>query len=352
MPRSLGGRLLALAGIIPTDDIHSAYAFLETLVLGNSPVTVAKWPSTRYHVYWPNWLKRPLTLAYNHLALAAQIARGALAGRVVIVREFNNVLLLLLLPLIWPLRSQLLLNINDNLAPENSRVSRLSLVVLRRLGFRMLLLDGEAVPAGLLRKHAPIRLLTPYFAVSDRRRSARPHGLDGKLVVGFVGYFRRDKGGLEALVEAVRKLRSVPGVMMALGYWNREQVEALPADVKESVLLRETLRHEDYSEFLYSCDAVVVLASESYRLRHSGILVDTLSRGTLAICPAFPLLSCQALRPVPVGATYGSLADLPEAVKAVQENRARLLRNFDEYLRRRSCRSVSVQLAAQWERGL
>jgi hypothetical protein len=344
--RSWFKQLLASVGIVPTSDIHSAYGFLDTLELEGVPVMVAKWPSTRYHVYWPNWLRRPATLAYNHASLAVQIVRGVVAGRIVVVREFNNSLFLLLLPLILPLRKRLILNINDNLAADMRRLSRVSFAILRNLGFRVLLLDGEAVTEDLQRQHPGMRLLAPYFAVSDRRRQQRLER--NEFVVGFVGYFRRDKGGIEALAQAIREVRKVEGVIVALGYWNREQIEALPADVKGAARLRDTMDPTDYSEFLYSCDAVVILASEAYRMRHSGILVDTLSRGTLAICPSLPLLGYQVLQPAPVGATYSTLAELPEAISAVRAQRSRLLGNFDEYLSRRSWNAVSGDLEAQW----
>jgi len=346
---ALWRKALALFRIEPTDDIHEAYRFLEDVRLDGKPVRVAKWPSTRYHIYWPNWLKRPVTLIYNHIALLAQIARGLAEGRVVIVREYTNLAVAMAAPLLWPWRDRIILNVNDNFAPQIGRVSRWSLHLLRRWGFRMMLLDGAHVQHDLVRRLGEMRLLTPYFSVPDKREPARSSSAGRRLFrVGFVGYFRPDKGGVHALADAIRALQRLPDVEVALGYWNRAQAEQLPEDVRARLVLRETLRYADYSRFLGSCDAIVVLATPAYTMRHSGVLVDSVSRGTPVLCPDYPLLAFQALQPVPVGGTYATLEELPARVQELKARHAELRHNFEEYFRARSPRRVSAQLAMQW----
>ncbi len=217
-------RLLGLLRIEPTDDIHEPYRFLEEVSLDGKPVLVAKWPSTRYHIYWPGWLKRPLTLVYNHFSLLAQIASGMRRRRIVVVREYSDFGMALSAPLLWPWRHRIILNVNDNFAPQVGAVSRASLYFLRRSGFRLMLLDGEHVRGDLLRRMGDMRLLTPYFSVPDKRHGRRPReDRHAPFRVGFVGYFRPDKGGVTALAEAIRKLQQVPGVEVALGYRTRAQ---------------------------------------------------------------------------------------------------------------------------------
>ena len=346
--RGLRRALLALLRIEPTDDIHEAYRFLEQTRLGGKPVMLAKWPSTRYHIYWPNWLKRPVTLVYNQLALLVQIARGLAQGRVVVVREYTNFAMALVAPLLWPWRDRIMFNVNDNLAPQLTALSRASLQLMRRLNFRILLLDGAQVRPELEARLGPIRLLTPYFSVPDRRDRSPTPGRREKFRVGFVGYFRPDKGGVNALADAIRAVRQLPDVEVALGYWNRGQVDKLPQDVREGIVLRETLRYADYLAFLGTCDAMVVLATPAYVLRHSGVLVDSVSRGTPVLCPDYPLLAYQVLQPVPVGATYAALDELPSRVQELKARHAELKRNFDAYFRARSPASVTAQLAQQW----
>lgn len=346
--RRLMRRLLSLLRIEPTDDIHEAYRFLENMRLGGKPVLVAKWPSTHYHIYWPNWLKRPVTLVLNHLALLVQLARGLAGGRVVIVREYTNFAMALAAPLLWPWRCRIIFNVNDNFAPQIGMLSRASLQLLRRWGFRMMLLDGAQVQPALEQRLGAMHLLTPYFSVPDRRERAAARPARRCFRVGFVGYFRPDKGGVHALAQAIRALQALPNVQVALGYWNRAQADQLPRDVRDKLELRETLRYGDYLGFLADCDAIVVLATPAYLMRHSGVLVDSVSRGTPVLCPDYPLLAFQALHPVPVGATYGALEELPARVQELRLRRDELARNFEEYFRVRSPRSVGAQLERQW----
>jgi glycosyltransferase involved in cell wall biosynthesis len=350
----LVNRILALVRIIPSPDPHAVYGFLEDLHLDGRPVLVTKSPSAQYDIYWPTWLKRPVALAFDHLALAWRIVAGALSGRVVIVREFNNHFFLPLLPLAWVFRSRLILNVNENLPQGPGQAYRRVLIgTLARLGVRMMLLDGKEVRGDLEADYPPIRLLTPYFGITDRRRPlpAEPAPDDRAFVVGFVGYFRRDKGGLEALANAIRLLNAEAGIKVALGYWNKPQIDSLPEDVKESVRMTSTHRYDDYSDFIHSCDALVVMAAPTgYNLRHSGILVDALSRGVPAICPNHTLLRFQATAPVPVGVTYADLADLPQAVKSARARRAELRSNFDAYFAARATAAVELELAGDWGR--
>jgi len=347
---ALRAKVLRRLGIERTSDIHQAYSFLETVELEGRRVKIAKWPTTRYHIYWPGWIKKPVTLLANHVALLAQILAGAAQGRVVIVREFTNWLFVLLVPFIFPLRRRVILNINDNLAPRLSGVSKVCFDVLRRLDFPVLLLDGGNVARALCERTGDMRLLTPYFAVPDRRAGRATRGDPQRgFTVGFVGYFRHDKGGIEVLSEAVRRLVAEPGIATAVGYWNRDQIDALPGDVRERVILRDTFDRVQYFDYLRSCHVIVVLAAEEfYQLRHSGVLVDAISCGTLALCPAFPLFRYQVLHPVPVGATYDSLSDLPLRVRALRDDYQRLQGNFDRYFRLRAPEAVGAQMAEAW----
>ncbi|HEY9446183.1 MAG TPA: hypothetical protein VIQ62_03840 [Burkholderiales bacterium] len=346
----MAARILKLLRVEPTSDIHEAYRFLEEVELDARPVRVAKWPSTRYHIYWPNWLKKPATLLFNHASLLVQLLKGIASGQVVIVREFTNWLFIFIAPIVFPLRRRVILNINDNLAPRLSGLSKACFGVLRRMGFPILLLDGDEVRRDLCERVGDMTLLTPYFAVPDRRSERRTRSDPAKaFIVGFVGYFRHDKGGLEALGAAVRGLKAEPGITIALGYWNRGQVDALPPEVRASVVLRDTFLYSDYLDYLRSCHVIIVLAArEFYELRHSGVLVDSISCGTLTLCPSYPLLRYQVLHPVPVGATYATLEELPQRVRALRQDADRLEQNFDTYFRARSPRAVSEQLERAW----
>lgn len=341
--------LLSALRIEPTDDMHEPYRFLEDVRHRGRAVTVATWPSTRYNIYWPNRLKRPVTLVANHLALLFIAWRGLARGEAVILREFTNGGLASIAPLLWPWRRRLLLNVNDNFSPAVGVIGRLARALLLRLRFTFLLLDGDAVAARLERAYGPLKLVTPYFAVPDRRPLRPPRPADRPFRVGFVGYFRRDKGGVDLLAAALRSIQRLPGVEVALGYWNREQAEQLPADVRRTLALCDTLRYPSYLAFLDSCDVVVLLATPAYELRHSGVLVDCASRGTPVLCRDYPLLASQALRPVPVGMTYADIDELPARVAALRERYDDFVTRFDPYLQQRATSLVRQTLERDWE---
>lgn len=341
--------LLSALRIEPTDDMHEPYRFLEEVRHRGRPVTVATWPSTRYNIYWPNRVKRPVTLVTNHLALLFAAWRGLARGEAVILREFTNGGLASIALLLWPWRRRLLLNVNDNFSPAAGLIGRLGRALLLRLGFTFMLLDGDAVAARLVRTFGPLKLVTPYFAVPDRRPARASRWTDRPFRVGFVGYFRRDKGGVDLLAAALRSIQRLPGVEVALGYWNRGQADELPDDVRRALVLCDTLRYPAYLAFLDSCDVVVLLATPAYELRHSGVLVDCASRGTPVLCRDYPLLASQALRPVPVGMTYGDVEDLPACVAALRERYDTLIDHFDPYLHERAVPAVRRALEQAWE---
>lgn len=339
---------MAALRIERTQDMHEPYRFLREARLGAKRVVVASWPSTRYNIYWPMVIKRPVTQLVDHLAVVIQTLCAIARGRFVIVREYSNMPMACVALLLWPWRRRILLNVNDNFAPHAGRVSRMACQFLRRLGFTFMLLDGARVREEIMRRIGPMSLVTPNFSVPDRRAAKAARAAGSAFRVGFVGYFRRDKGGMTSLTDALRELQRLNGVEVALGYWNRAQAESLPPDVRAGLILCETLSYPRYLEFLDSCDVVVLLATPAYVLRHSGVLVDCVSRGTPVLCRDYPLLAFQALHPVPVGAVYRTLDELPARVVQVRARHAELLENFNAYFRERAAARVLADLERQW----
>ncbi|HWI15680.1 MAG TPA: hypothetical protein VNT02_15555, partial [Burkholderiales bacterium] len=298
-----------LLRIEPIPDIHAVYDFFDGVAVDGLPVTVLSWPATRFHVFWPRPLKKLLPLI-NHAAMLLGLLRSP-RSRPAVVREFDSVWFLFFSPGFWLARHRLVLNINQNITtPPGHGAGARALRILSRMGFRFLWLDGAAALPDV-RAHFPrLHVSTPLFPVMSRRRAAHDAHRDAGFTVGLVGYFREDKGGVAKAVALAQKLATIPGVTVAAGFWNETQRREFSVRAPQ-IETCSTYETADYHAFLDRCHAVVVLVErEAYYFRHSGILMDCISHGTLPICPSYPLLESIVMRPVPVGTVYGEHENL------------------------------------------
>lgn len=325
-------------------DIHRVYDFLERVHVGGQPVTVLSWPSTRLHLFWPRALKALVPLA-NHLAMLGGLL-AAPRSRAVVVREFDNVWFLLLAPAFWPFRRRLVLNINQNFSrPLGAGARARALKLIARMGFRMLWLDGAAALPDIRAHYPRLAVSVPLFPVPVHRDGAGVARAAGRFVVGLVGYFRADKGGVARAVSLARELSGVPGVTVAVGFWNEVQRSEFRAACADRVQTCSTFEPHDYHAFLARCHAVVVLAErDAYYYRHSGILMDCIGHGTLPVCPAYPLLESIVMRPVPVGAVYGEGASLRCVVWRLLSQYERLRANLALHAAARAPAQVGAAL--------
>ncbi len=324
-------------------DIHGVYCFFDGLRPGRRPLAVVRWPSTRYHVFWPAFAKRAIP-ALNHVLMAPRLLSARRSGGLVLVREFDNLWTVLLLPVLLTMRSRTLLNINQNFSPPLGRgLQSRALRLLVRLGFNFLWLDGEAARKDVEQAYPGIRLITAPFPVMPAARKARaPWQADRPYVVGFVGYFRAEKGGVARVVEAAEMLAGAPGVQVRIGFWNDAQRSAAAGATRSGIELVNTYEPAQYHRFLSACDAVVILADRSgYYYRHSGILMDCINHGVIPVCPRYPVFESIVSRPEEIGATYGDLAELRAAVESAMRDHARLCAGFARHVALRSPRNVT-----------
>lgn len=331
-------------------DIHGVYEFFGQVRVGGMPLRVLSWPSTRFHVFWPRPLKKLLPLI-NHLAMLLALRRVK-RGQAVLVREFDNLWFLLLAPAFWFFRRRLVLNVNQNFSrPLGAGGRARALKLLARLGFRLLWLDGAAALPDI-RPHFPrVAVCTPLFPVPEGRCAAPDGRNAGSFTVGVVGYFREDKGGVAKAVAVARELSTIPGVRVAAGFWNDGQRAEFCAAAPSHIETCSTFEVADYHAFLGRCHAVVILAErDAYYYRHSGILIDCISRGTLPVCPEHPLLQSIIMRPVPVGAVYGDREHLRCVVRRLLAQRERLQANFAVHAAARTADQVGAALEEMLQR--
>lgn len=106
---------------------------------------------------------------------------------------------------------------------------------LVRTRFRFLLSERNVVRSAVEAAYPGIRLSCPPCVVADRgaERPIATTCSSAKFVVDFVGEFRRDKGGYDALVAAMKPLLEVPAlrIRIRMGIRNLEHMRFFPDDV-------------------------------------------------------------------------------------------------------------------------
>jgi glycosyltransferase involved in cell wall biosynthesis len=299
--------------VAATDPHRALWPLIEAASQTHSKTAVLPVP-----MLWRGWPWVPARLELLIKALLFLVPHGRLVGQIwrrrdhdlIVVREFLTALLLVVWPLIWPLRRRVYFLINHNLQEAHRRrFERFVLRLLYRTGARFACFETTAgcLEIGIVPDAERFLVLPhPLAGVIVTRPTTPPAG---DPVVGVVGGVRAEKGS-EAILEALLKLRdhSDLPVRLVLGCpeakvraaWQRRGFEVI-----------DTSSRAAYLAALDLCDVVVLnYQRDRYLYRPSGVAADALSRGAAVVCPNFPLMRLQLSAPATVGAVFGSLDEL------------------------------------------
>ncbi len=261
----------------------------------------------------------------RHFALVYRCWRVA-PHRYVLVREFSTIPLLIVFPLLWPIRRKLLFFIHHNLQwAARSRVENFGLCLLIRLGARRAVYEvrTESASADLVLPHPVPR------QVAGEKSSDRP-------VIGVAGYYRPEKG-MDGLLRLLTE--HFPDCDIVAGVPNPEAVH-IP-----SVKVINTAAAEDYRAMLACCDVLVQNGErDSYFYRASGPLADAAASGTAVVVPDFPLLRHQVFSPVQIGETFRTPDELPAAVRRAIKRMRSGGYDFAGYCAARTVQAVADRL--------
>jgi hypothetical protein len=305
---------------------------------------VARLPSLYLYVHWPRWL-RPLAPVLNHFALGWQAVRGILRGQFAVIREFRNGPFLFVAPFLWLFRRRMVLVINGNIPGSiHGAATASAFGVLVAMRFRFLLFDGELARATIEKRYPRIKLCAPLFCVPDKRGGELPRRDSSRpFVLGLVGNFREEKGGVAGAWKAVELLSSIDSLRIAIGYRDKALQEQLP---RTNVDLVYTGAYDDYVHFMRSCDAMLFLGVPSaYEVRHSGALLDCLGLGTPAVCPELLLWKSVVSNPTRVGETYGEDLAMRETVIGLMSRIDEVRAGFQAYFSGRGVAQVERAIA-------
>ncbi len=277
----------------------------------------------------------------RHLVLLWRIWLRA-RYRVILLREFSSWPLLIVIPLLLPLRRKLVFTVNHNLQwAMRSKVERFAFRMIERLGFRFLffeLQDQSASQRLGMRPDFHWRIPHP---VAERKHSANRCRV---FTVGMVGHYRPEKGIDDALSMLLEK--QVP-YRVLVGVPNMEEFMKLSRFGKKlhGFELRDTSDLMDYYAALAECDVVLLsYTSDGYRFRASGLVADAAACGAAVLVPNFPTIRHQAEFPVPIGRCYGTMAEVPSLLNDMS-SRIDVYKNaIMEYVAHRSGAALSETL--------
>jgi len=289
---------------------------------------------------------KPMILL-RHFALICNVWRNR--KRQILVREFSTLPLLLVFPLLWPLRKQIHFLINHNLQwAARDPLERFGLAMLARLGTRWALFESRLSlhPQSVERFNIPSErnLVLPH-PVSERvfepwRSGERP-------VIGVAGYYRPEKG----MDELIRLLKEkLPKFVILLGIPNPEAAAHLDVEIVP------TGSDEEYFAMISRCDVLVFNgAADSYFYRASGPVADAAACGTAVVAPNFPIIGKQVAGIGEVfqalekkqgagSACFQGLEKMPDAIRTAVEKVRAGQYDFKTYCTGRSAQALAALL--------
>ena len=284
-----------------------------------------------------------LMILLRHLSLVFKIYK--IRDQRILVREFSNLPLLLVFPLLWPLRKKIYFLINHNLQwAMRDPLERFGLTLLAKIGARWGLFETQSFQ-GVENFGIPSErnLVLPHPVSTVGRTLLSAQKKEAVPVIGVAGDYRPEKG-IDELIGLLKKINGrrdsrLPMVGILLGVPNPEAAAHL--DV-ETVC---TDSDEAYFEMISRCDVLVQNgAAGSYFYRASGPVADAAACGTAVVVPDFPMLGKQAAG---IGEVFQTLETgsagrpLPEAIRTAVEKAQAGRYDFDAYCAARSPQALA-----------
>lgn len=286
------------------------------------------------------WVRKA-TIAKGHLRLLG-IVRKLSSEKYILIREFSNVPLLGLFPLIRGKRDRLFFLVNHNFQwTIGSRLERIAFRGLGRLGCRFVFF--EQVPEPLLEK----------YRISPDSCFAWPHPVPKTVVkrtrtgalkvVGVIGQFRPEKG-IDELLEQLEPLAKTYRIVLALPNLDDFVAKSrfASADWIEQV---DTRSANDYLTAIAQCDVVVLNhPTAGYEYRASGLIADAAAAQVPVVVRNLPVLRHQIQQPVSIGECFDTLSDLPDCFQRVSNQLENGSYDFATYNKARSAKELAQKL--------
>lgn len=285
-------------------------------------------------------LLRKAGVAYRHFRFAVRVLCTG-RNRTVLVREFSNIPLALVFPLLRPFRARLLFVVNHNLQwALNRPLERAAFRRLGRLGCRFVFF--EIIPQDGLRRtgvDAQNCFALPHPVPDSGCRRSNP---DGILTAGVVGEYRPEKG----TDELIRMLLALPLKKIRICVPNAAVFRRhSPFATHPGVEVVDTASPDIYRQALAACDVIVLNhPSAGYEFRASGLIADAAAAQVPVIVPELPVLAAQISRPVAVGEWFKTPSCLADALMKADQNLRAGRYRFEDYAQARTPAALAERL--------
>lgn len=286
-------------------------------------------------------LARKLGIALRHLRFVGTVFRNR-RRKCILIRDFSNIPLACVFPVIFWMRRKMLFVVNHNLQwTIGSHFERAAFCWLGRMGCRFAFF--EQVPVDLLKE----------YGLDSTHSDALPHPVPatvftrdrdgGVKTVGIIGQFRPEKG-IDELLEQLVPLAEKYRIVLALP--NPEAFQNFSAFSNADWFeLVDTSSSGQYLQSIAECDAILLNHPASgYEYRASGLIADAAAACVPVVVRNLPVLRHQALLPDCVGECFDELSGIPECIERVSGRLADGEYGFASYARSRSAQQLAREL--------
>ena len=284
---------------------------------------------------------RKVGIALRHLQFVWTVFTNR-RRRLMVVRDFSNIPLAFVFPLIRWMAGRILFVVNHNLQwTLNNRTERAAFRRLGRMGCRFVFL--EQVPGDLLKE----------YGIDSAHSVALPHPVPegvplrdragGVKTIGIIGQFRAEKG-MDELLSQLAPLAGKYRIKLAIpnpGTFRRLSVHS-GEDWFERV---DTSSFEQYLQAIAACDVVVLNhPSSGYEYRASGLIADAAAAQVPVVVRNLPMLRHQVLQPGCVGECFDELSEIDAMIERISTRLANGKYDFASYGNDRSASGLSHEL--------
>ena len=261
-----------------------------------------------------------LHVFFSHLNFIFVIYFSRLRYKKYIFREFSNTCLIIFAPLFYFKKKHIYFNVNHNFKNKNY-FSKYK--ILTNSSFNFIFFDSSyIIDYKFINLNFPIYKYNPFKKINS----------NNKLRIGILGNLNNtyNLNNLNIFLSNYNKYN----YSITIGVKDTNDYN-LP-DFNYNFNFFNTKSEINYLFFLDNIDILIFLADyNSYLYRHSGTIMDALSRRIIVFAPNYLVFKSQLTKPIQVGHLYNSIKDI-NSILSNKNNLFSFFNNFDNYLLERS----------------